>query len=107
MEHLTVAGHPEPVPASEVAAALLRRRLDEVRESRGQEAAQKLETMIGERLGTLLAGGAPSIDVATMRSVVEYIELPSEDEPPPTGLGKVFADLKDRAAQRGYGNRIG
>ena len=42
-----------------------------------------------------------------MRSIVEYIELPSEDEPEPTGLGKVFADLKDKAAQRGYGGRIG
>ncbi len=107
MEQITVAGHPDPVPTSEVAAALLRRRLEEVRESRGDEAATRLETLIGERIGTLLEGGAPSIDVATMRSIVEYIELPSEDEPPPTGLGKVFADLKDKAAQRGYGGRIG
>ena len=107
MEHLTVAGHPEPVPASEVAAALLRRRLDEVRASRGPGAAPQRAPLIGARHGPQLAGGAPSIDVATMRSVVEYIELPSEDEPPPTGLGKVFADLKARAAQRGYGNRIG
>lgn len=107
MEQITVAGHPDPIPTSEVAARLLRERLDQVRESRGEEDATRLETMIGERLGTLLAGGAPSIDVATMRSVVEYIELPSEDEPEPTGLGKVFADLKDKAAQRGYGGRIG
>jgi uncharacterized protein YjgD (DUF1641 family) len=38
---------------------------------------------------------------------VEYIELPSEDEPPPTGLGKVVQDLRDKAAQRGFGGHIG
>lgn len=100
MEHLTVAGHPEPVPASEVAAALLRRRLDEVRESRGQEAAQKLETMIGERLGTLLADGAPSIDVATMRSIVDYVEIPAEEEST-SGLGKAISGIREKLAQRG------
>lgn len=100
MEHLTVAGHPEPVPASEVAAALLRRRLDEVRESRGQEAAQKLETMIGERLGTLLDGGAPSIDVATMRSIVDYVEIPAEEEST-SGLGKAISGIREKLAQRG------
>ena len=95
-------------PADELdAARMLRERLEETREKRGADAADTLENLVGERIGTLLAGGMPSIDVATMRSIVEYIELPSEDEPEPTGLGKVFADLKDRAAQRGYGGRIG
>lgn len=107
MEQITVAGHPEPIPASPVAARMLRERLEETREKRGAGAADRLETLVGERIGALLAGGMPSIDVATMRSIVEYIELPSEDEPEPTGLGKVFADLKDKAAQRGYGGRIG
>jgi hypothetical protein len=107
MEQITVAGHPEPVPASPVAARLLRERLESVREQRGPEAADHLEELVGRRIGTLLDGGAPSIDVATMRSIVEYIELPSEDEPPPTGLGKVVQDLRDKAAQRGFGGHIG
>lgn len=101
MEQLTVAGHPDPVPASEVAARLLRDRLDAVRSARGEEDAGTLEELIGARLGSLLAGGMPNIDVATMRSVVNYIELPSEDEPEATGLGRTMQGWKDRWAQRG------
>ena len=43
MEQITVAGHPEPVPASAVAARLLAERLESVRESRGADAADNLE----------------------------------------------------------------
>lgn len=103
MEQITVAGHPEPIPVSPVAARQLRERLETVREERGEDAAGALETLVGRRIGTLLEGGMPSIDVATMRSIVDYVELPSEDAPPPTGLGKVFHDLRDKASQRGYG----
>ena len=101
MEQITVAGHPEPVPASEVAARLLQQRLDSVRDHRGEAAATALEKLVGARIGSLLAGGMPSIDVATMRSIVDYVELPSEDEPEPTGLGKAFRGMKDKLAQRG------
>ncbi|MEE1619652.1 hypothetical protein [Brachybacterium sp. J153] len=101
MELITVAGHPEPVKASPVAARLLHERLDSVRDSRGDQAAAALERLVGERIGTLLAAGTPSIDVATMRSIVDYIELPSEDEPAPTGLGKTLQGIKDKLAQRG------
>lgn len=101
MELITVAGHPEPVKASPVAARLLREKLKTTREKRGEDAANRLETLVGERIGSLLAAGTPSIDVATMRSIVDYIELPSEDEPEPTGLGKAVRGLKDKLAQRG------
>lgn len=101
MEQLTVTGHPDPIPASEVAARMLRDRLDAVRSTRGEEAAGALEGLIGARLGSLLAGGMPSIDVATMRSVVDYIELPSEDDPEATGLGRTMQGWKERWAQRG------
>lgn len=101
MELITVAGHPEPVKASPVAARLLREKLEDTREKRGEDAANRLEALVGERIGNLLAAGTPSIDVATMRSIVDYIELPSEDEPEPTGLGRAVQGLKDKLAQRG------
>ncbi|GAA1323197.1 hypothetical protein GCM10009592_05260 [Brachybacterium rhamnosum] len=101
MEQITVAGHPEPVPASEVAARLLRQRLDSVRDERGDAAADKLEKLVGARIGTLLANGTPSIDVATVRAIVDYVELPAEDEAEPTGLGKTIRGIKDKLAQRG------
>ncbi|WP_232820232.1 hypothetical protein [Brachybacterium sp. YJGR34] len=101
MEHLTVAGHSEPIPTSAVAASLLEKRLEETRSARGAEAADALEALVGERLGSLLEGGMPSIDLATMRSVVDFVETPKEDEAPATGLGRVVQDLKDKAAQRG------
>ena len=59
--------------------ALAREANDQREAMRGPDAADRLETLVGERIGTLLAGGMPSIDVATMRSIVEYIELPSEE----------------------------
>src|SRR5690625_6692907 len=79
MEHITVAGHPEPIPASEVAARLLRERLESVREERGADAADALEKLVGARLGALLEEGKPSIDVANMRAVVDYADIPEED----------------------------
>lgn len=65
MEHITVAGHPEPVPASPVAAELLRERLEETRQKRGAEAADQLEARVGERIVLLLQSGKPSIDLGT------------------------------------------
>src|SRR5690625_7078214 len=72
MDHITVAGRPEPIPASEVAARLLRQRLETVREERGADAADALEALIGARLGTLLEEGKPSIDVANMKRSEEH-----------------------------------
>ena len=100
MEQITVAGHPEPVPASAVAARLLAERLESVRESRGADAADNLEQLVGERIGTLLEGGMPSIDVATMRAIVNYVEIP-EEEDTSTALGRAVQGLRDKAAQRG------
>lgn len=100
MEQITVAGHPEPIPASEVAARLLRERLESVRQSRGADAAEKLENLIGTRIGTLLEGGMPSIDVATMRSIVDYVEIPAEAEST-SGLGKAISGIREKLAQRG------
>lgn len=101
MEQISVAGHPEPVPASAAAERMLRQRLDAARESRGQEAADGLEVLVGQRIGVLLAGGAPSIDVATMRAIVDHVELPAEDEDEPTGIKGAFQGIKDKLAQRG------
>ena len=100
MEQITVAGHPEPVPASAVAARLLAERLESVRESRGADAADNLEQLVGKRIGTLLEGGMPSIDVATMRAIVNYVETP-EEEDTSTALGRAVQGLRDKAAQRG------
>lgn len=100
MEQITVAGHPEPIPASEVAAALLTKRLDAARQERGAEAAEALEALIGARLGALLDEGKPSIDVANMRAVVDYAEFP-EDEDDASGLGRALRGVKDKLAQRG------
>ena len=41
MEQITVAGHPEPIPASPVAARMLHERLEETREKRGADAADR------------------------------------------------------------------
>jgi hypothetical protein len=100
VEHIAVAGHPDPVPASSSAARLLHERLDTVREQRGEEASQALETLVGRRIGTLLEDSVPSIDVATMRAIVDYVELP-EEEDTATGMGRALRGLKDRFAQRG------
>lgn len=100
MEKITVAGHPEPIPASAVAERLLRQRLETVREKRDADAADALEVLVGQRIGTLLDGGMPSIDMATMRSIVDFVETPVEDESS-SGLGRVVQGLKDKAAQRG------
>lgn len=99
MEQISVAGHPEPVPASAAAERMLRQRLDAAREERGQEAADGLEVLVGRRIGVQLAGGVPSIDVATMRAIVDHVELPAEDEP--TGIKGAFQGIKDKLAQRG------
>ncbi|UEJ81823.1 hypothetical protein Bra3105_13345 [Brachybacterium halotolerans subsp. kimchii] len=101
MELISVAGHPEPVPASAAAERMLRDRLETARESRGQQAADGLEVLVGERIGVLLGGGMPSIDVATMRAIVDHVELPSEDEDEPTGIKGAFQGFKDKLAQRG------
>ena len=100
MEHITVAGSPDPVPTSAVAEKLLRDRRDATRQKRGDEAAERLETLVGERIATLLEAGTPSIDFATMRSIVDYIELPDEDENT-TGIGRALQNVKDKLAQRG------
>ena len=100
MEHITVAGHPEPIPASEVAAKLLRQRLETVRQERGADAADTLEGLIGARLGALLEEGKPSIDVANMRAVVDYAEIP-EEEDNASGLERALRGVKDKLAQRG------
>lgn len=100
MEHITVAGHPEPIPASEVAAKLLRQRLETVRQERGADAADTLEGLIGARLGALLEEGKPSIDVANMRAVVDYVEIP-EEEDNASGLERALRGVKDKLAQRG------
>jgi len=99
MEHITVAGHPEPIPASEVAARLLRERLESVREERGTDVADALEKLVGARLGALLEEGKPSIDVANMRAVVDYADIPEEDEA--SGLERALRGVKDKLAQRG------
>ena len=102
MEQITVAGHPEPVPTSPVAARMLADRLETAREKRGDEAAAHLETLVGQRIGTLLAGSAmPSIDVATMRAIVDFVETPAEEEAEATGLGRAVRGIKDKLAQRG------
>ncbi|MBB5832534.1 hypothetical protein [Brachybacterium aquaticum] len=100
MEQITVAGHPEPVAVSEIAARQLRERLDAVREQRGADAADHLEQLVGQRIGILLAAGTPSIDVATMRSIVNYVELPAEEETP-AGLGRTLENLREKLSQRG------
>ncbi|PWH07404.1 hypothetical protein DEO23_01825 [Brachybacterium endophyticum] len=101
MEHVDVAGHSEPISMSGAAARMLRDRLGEAREKRGAEAAETLEGLVGRRLGTLLESGMPSIDVATMRSVVDHVEIPAEDDDEATGIGRALQGIKDRLAQRG------
>lgn len=100
MEQITIAGHAEPVPASGAAVALLEQRLQAARDQRGAEQAEALEVLVGERLGSLLEGGMPSIDLATMRSVVDFVETASEEDTA-SGLSRVLRDLREKAAQRG------
>ncbi|WP_193106090.1 hypothetical protein [Brachybacterium sp. FME24] len=100
MEHITVAGHPEPFPASAVAEALLQQRLETARETRGAAAAENLEVLVGTRIGTLLEEGMPSIDLATMRSIVDFVETP-EEEDTATGVGRALRGVKEKLAQRG------
>ena len=100
MDQIAVAGHPDPIPASPVAAALLTQRLETARETRGAEAAETLENLVGARIGQLLEEGMPSIDLATMRSIVDFVETPVEDEDT-SGLGRMVQGIRDKAAQRG------
>lgn len=103
MEHITVAGHPEPVAMSATAARLMRERLDQARDRRGDADSDAYETRIGQRIGVLLEGGMPSIDMATMRAIVDFVETPEEPEDAePTGLGKVFKGINERLERRGY-----
>lgn len=101
MEHITVAGHPEPVPASPVAAKLLRERLEETRQKRGAETADQLEARVGERIGQLLASGKPSIDLGNMRAIIDYADVLPEEDEPTTGLGGAIRGIKEKLAQRG------
>lgn len=97
MEYITVAGHPEPVPTSAKAVELLQDRLDKARAKAGPGGAAEVEAYerrIGERIGTLLAGGMPSIDLATMRSIADFVNVPEEPEPEDTGLGKVLRGIR-------------
>lgn len=100
MEQITVAGHPEPVPTSAVAAGLLTQRLETARETRGAEAADALEVLVGERIGTLLQEGMPSIDMATMRSIVDFVET-AEEKDNASGLGRTVRGIREKLAQRG------
>lgn len=100
LEQITVAGHSEPIPTSPVAARLLEDRLESAREKRGAEAAENLERLVGERIGTLLEGGMPSIDFATMRSIVDFVETP-EEEDNASGLGRTVRGIREKLAQRG------
>lgn len=100
MEQITVAGSPEPIPASPVAEKLLRQRLETAREKRGDEAADNLEKLVGQRLASLLEEGMPSIDLATMRSIVDFVETP-EEEDDASGLGRALQGVKEKLAQRG------
>lgn len=100
MDQITVAGHPDPIPASPVAATLLQQRLETARESRGAAAAENLENLVGARIGQLLEEGTHSIDLATMRSIVDFVETPVEDEDT-SGLGRMVQGIRDKAAQRG------
>ena len=100
VEQITVAGHSEPIPTSPVAARLLNERLGTAREKRGDEAAENLERLVGERIGTLLEGGMPSIDFATMRSIVDFVETP-EEEDTASGLGRTVRGIREKLAQRG------
>lgn len=100
MEQITVAGHPDPIPASPVAAKLLRERLEETRQKRGAKVAEQFEKLVGERLGQLLKSGKPSIDLGNMRAVVTYAEVPPEEEDS-SALGRTLRSIKDKLAQRG------
>lgn len=100
MDQITVAGHPDPIPASPVAAELLARRLEAVRDARGAAAADNLEHLVGTRIGEELAEGMPSIDLATMRAIVDFVETPVEDEEL-SGMGRLVQGIRDKAAQRG------
>ncbi|MDO5661562.1 MAG: hypothetical protein Q4G40_02600 [Brachybacterium sp.] len=101
MEHITAPGHPDPIPASPVAAKLLRERLDKVHEEQGADAASAFEARVGERLVLLLNSGKPSIDLGNMRAIVNYADTPVEDEEEPTGIRRALDGLRDKLAQRG------
>lgn len=101
MEQITVAGHPDPIPASPVAADLLRKRLVEVRQERGADAADAFEQLVGQRLGQLLESGKPSIDLGNMRAIVRYAEPAADEEEKASGLGGALRGLKEKFAQRG------
>jgi hypothetical protein len=103
VEEVTLAGRDEPFPMSEVAARRLDERLDEARAGRSAAEAEAFEERIADRIAARLADGTPSIDVATMRSIVDFIDTPGEEEEPePTGLGKMVSNLSDKFQQRGY-----
>lgn len=100
MEDIDIAGCPEPFRASTVAARLLRERLERARVERGADEALAYETLIGQRVAFLLEGGMHSIDVATMRAIVDYVEIP-EEEDTATGLGRAVRGFREKLAQRG------
>lgn len=103
MEHITVAGHPEPIPTSAKAAELLQDRLDSARQKAGPDGAAEVEAYekkIGERIGMLLKGGMPSIDLATMRSITDYVNIPDEPEEPESGLGRVLRGIRSVLPER-------
>src|SRR5699024_708761 len=99
MEHITVAGHHETIPASQVAARLLRERLENVSEERGADAADALEKMVGARLGALLEEGKTNNDVANMQAIMYYADIPEDDEA--SGLERALRGVQDKLAQRG------
>ena len=101
MEQITVAGHPDPIPVSPVAAKLLRERLEETRQKRGAEAAEQLEARVGERIVLLLQSGKPSIDLGNMRAIIRYAEPAADEEEKASGFGGALRGLKEKFAQRG------
>ncbi|MFC0673159.1 hypothetical protein [Brachybacterium hainanense] len=101
MEHITVAGRTTPFPLSRTAARLLQERLDAALAQRTPEAAADYEARIGDRIAEKLADGAHSIDMATLRGIVDFVDTPVEEEVEPTGLGKVFQGIGERLERRG------
>ncbi|MGY5766543.1 hypothetical protein ACXET9_15255 [Brachybacterium sp. DNPG3] len=105
MEHITVAGHPEPISTSPIAAKALTDKLAAIREERGAEAADEFEQRVGERIGQLLSSGTLSIDLANMRAIVRYLDTPAEEEDD-SSIGRAVRGVRERLAQRGGASDI-
>lgn len=103
MEHITVAGHPEPVPVSPRAVELLHDRLESARAKAGPDGAAEVaayEARIGERIGTLLEDGMPSIDLATMRAIADFVNTPELPETPVSGFSRLLRGISEAMPSR-------